>query len=162
MGAQDFNDSAFGKDANEAFGKAIEAAHWEFGHDPYNGTISTVGSFNEFVKPKSLTDDEFERLVWAAEYGDDLAKLEDMPVRRKFRDEWDRKRYMADRALANKLKKLNATERELIKRAGASIEKWECCVCYKADANSQKRYREQRNLKGKHGAVYNFFGLASC
>jgi hypothetical protein len=163
MGAHDFSDRAFGKTAQDAFRAAYDAAVWEYGHDGYNGTISTVASFREFVRPKSLTDEEFEHLVWQLEWNPDgLKELMAMPVRRKFANEWDRQRYLDDRALVNKLKKLTPADLDTVRRAAGSIQKWECCVCYKADPKVEKSYRERLNLKGKRGSVYNFFGLASC
>lgn len=160
MGATNFEDIAFGKTAGHAFRAAYDQAVWEFGHDGYNGTISTVQGFREFVKPKSLSDDEFEAMVWEFEFGGSI-KL-DLPVRRKFKDDWDRKQYMRDRKMINSWKKLTVAEQRLIQDASKSIQKWECCVCYKADAATEKRHREYYGLKGKHGNVYKFFGLASC
>lgn len=45
MGAHSFHDSAYGANAGEAFREACDAALYEFGHNPYNGTISTVHGF---------------------------------------------------------------------------------------------------------------------
>lgn len=41
MGATDFATIGFGKDARDAYNNAVREAEHRFGHDPYNGTIST-------------------------------------------------------------------------------------------------------------------------
>jgi hypothetical protein len=46
MGSQTFSTSAIGKfDASGAYNQAVEDAHFQYGHDPYNGTISTTNGF---------------------------------------------------------------------------------------------------------------------
>jgi hypothetical protein len=46
MGSQTFSTSIIGQfDANGAYNQAVEDAQWEYGHDPYNGTISTTHGF---------------------------------------------------------------------------------------------------------------------
>jgi hypothetical protein len=45
MGAYDFHTQAYGTTADEAFKDAQDQARYDFGHDPYNGTISTVQGF---------------------------------------------------------------------------------------------------------------------
>lgn len=42
MGACNFIDFGIGKTVEEAFMALVEEAQWEYGHDPYNGTISTT------------------------------------------------------------------------------------------------------------------------
>lgn len=46
MGAHNFSDSVIGKfDASGAYEQAVEDALYQYGHDPYNGTISTTNGF---------------------------------------------------------------------------------------------------------------------
>lgn len=47
MGAHTFGTTIGGKgvDAKQAYSLAVTAAHYEHGHDPYNGTISTTEGF---------------------------------------------------------------------------------------------------------------------
>ena len=45
MGAHNFHDQAYGATAQEAYKEAVESAYYEYGHDPYNGTISTTSGF---------------------------------------------------------------------------------------------------------------------
>ena len=42
MGACNFIEFGKGKTAQEAFGILVSEAEWDYGHDPYNGTISTT------------------------------------------------------------------------------------------------------------------------
>jgi hypothetical protein len=45
MGSHDFHTSVYAKTADEAFKEAQQEAQYEYGHNPYNGTISTVMGF---------------------------------------------------------------------------------------------------------------------
>ena len=45
MGAHDFHDQNVGVTAGEAYKAAVDDAHYEYGHDAYNGTISTTSGF---------------------------------------------------------------------------------------------------------------------
>lgn len=45
MGAHNFEDSQYAVTPGEAFKDLQETARYDFGHDPYNGTISTVETF---------------------------------------------------------------------------------------------------------------------
>ena len=47
MGATNFGDLAVGryKTASEAYNSLVDEALYEYGHDSYNGTISTTGGF---------------------------------------------------------------------------------------------------------------------
>ena len=45
MGAHNFHDQQYGATAEEAYKDAVESAFYDYGHDPYNGTISTTHGF---------------------------------------------------------------------------------------------------------------------
>lgn len=45
MGAYDFHASVYGETADEAYKEAVDEALYEYGRDPYNGTISTTSGF---------------------------------------------------------------------------------------------------------------------
>ncbi len=47
MGAQQFHVKSHGKTMSDAYSNAVEDAVDEYGHDPYNGTISTTNSFRD-------------------------------------------------------------------------------------------------------------------
>lgn len=42
MGAQTFITFGYGKDLDSAYKNAVEDAYYEYGHDSYNGSISTT------------------------------------------------------------------------------------------------------------------------
>lgn len=42
MGACNFIEFGMGKTKEEAFDRLVDEALWQYGHDPYNGTISTT------------------------------------------------------------------------------------------------------------------------
>ncbi len=66
MGAHNFSDSRYGETADEAFKEAVHDAEYEYGHQPYNGTISTSDGF--IMKP--IKADE-SREEWEARMQDD-------------------------------------------------------------------------------------------
>ena len=45
MGAHNFADWCDGDTPEEAYGNAVAGAFFEYGHDPYNGTITTTRGF---------------------------------------------------------------------------------------------------------------------
>ena len=51
MGSCDFWVEVRGKDANDAFWKAVEQAKYEYGHGGYSGTIAEKDSFVMIEKP---------------------------------------------------------------------------------------------------------------
>lgn len=167
MGAHTFTDEAFGKDATEAYGRAVSAALHEYGHNGYNGTISTTAGFVVVTKPKNFTDDEFiDALMWAeldCVHGK-WNHAENIPVlsqRRKFSSEWDRRHYQSKRALLNKWKRLTYDDKKAIVHAANTLQKWGPCVAWRADRKTETTYRDRNGLKGKHGGVWMFFGWAA-
>ncbi len=57
MGASNISVVSYGKSAKEAYDDAVAQAEFEYGHDPYNGTISTTEGFT--MRP--LTAGKFTR-----------------------------------------------------------------------------------------------------
>ena len=47
MGAHNLADRAVGKTMSEAYDRAVSYAQGEYGHNAYNGTISTTEGFND-------------------------------------------------------------------------------------------------------------------
>ena len=182
MGAHDFQDLAFGKNAAEAYRAAIDAALHEFGHNGYNGTISTTNGVVEIHIPKGWTSDEWATLIWwVREQPTDerlrhngwsswnaqprrrVATLPTLPTRRKFSSEWDRKHYQQQRAILTKAKRLVHEDLVALALAADSINKWETCVCWKSPAKEEREHRARHPyLKGRRGAHYEFIGIASC
>ncbi len=45
-GSESFINVAYGDDAEQCFNELVQEAQYEYGHDPYNGTISTQSGYN--------------------------------------------------------------------------------------------------------------------
>lgn len=59
MGSHSFLTSARGNTADQAYRAAVEQAQYDYGHDPYNGTISTTSGW--FMAPGRVrTVDDLE------------------------------------------------------------------------------------------------------
>ncbi len=64
MGAHNFLDQAYGATAQEAYKDAVESAIYEYGHDAYNGTISTTNGFTIIpLEPKETIDGWASRVL---------------------------------------------------------------------------------------------------
>ena len=65
MGAFDRTDFALGrfKNAREAYNKLVEEAEYEYGHDGYNGTISTSGGFKMITEHPRYGTKKFWKFV---------------------------------------------------------------------------------------------------
>ncbi len=68
MGATTFLITSCGKDAKEAFHRAVEEAAYEHGHGGYTGTIAEKGSFKVFETPKGMTALEFAKAIEDADF----------------------------------------------------------------------------------------------
>jgi len=69
MGAEKFVQAAVGKTAEAAYKAAVRAAVYDYGHDLYNGTISTTDGFTIVRVPAG--EDPFE---YAERHGFDFDK----------------------------------------------------------------------------------------
>ena len=65
MGANDFSDIVCGRNADEAFRKAVDQAAWDFGHAGYTGTLAEKYEFTEFRIPPALDTDPYILCEWA-------------------------------------------------------------------------------------------------
>lgn len=134
MGATNFDHASFGKDADEAFRKAVDEAAWENGHGGYTGTIAEKTEFQMVKVPsgrKSLRN--LMREADRVNYGD--MKIEQ--VQEKYR-----RAVTAINFINN--------------------DKWGPAGCIELTGKEAREYRDRHGLKGKRGGVYLFFGLASC
>lgn len=59
MGASFFRTSQRGRTLNAAYDSAVEDAVSEYGHDPYNGTISTTTEYGVIDKTKEFKNSKF-------------------------------------------------------------------------------------------------------
>lgn len=63
MGAEEFNVISSGKNAQEAFNKAVEQAQYDYGHRGYTGTIAEKDSFIMIKPDPGQTIDDLMELV---------------------------------------------------------------------------------------------------
>ena len=63
MGATEFDVTATGKNAQEAFDRAVDRAHYEVGHKGYSGTIAEKSTFKMFSVPDGMSVGEFVMAV---------------------------------------------------------------------------------------------------
>jgi hypothetical protein len=123
MGASNFVDVIAGDSVEDAYRKAVAQAYWEYGHDSYNGTISTTHGVVDVngLFPVDMPDDKKMKLADVSlNYGNDLmAWNEELSKLVKVTD---------DEQLAG----FSSSEREIVKKlASKGIEKWEKCGGFK-------------------------------
>ncbi len=73
MGAINFCNTESGKTASEAYDKLYEEAVYYYGHDPYNGTISTCdmgGCTLSFKEYKGENMDKAQKHIKEMDYGE--------------------------------------------------------------------------------------------
>lgn len=70
MGAMQFEHWAEGKDAKDAFNKAIEEAYYDWGHSGYTGTIAEKDSFIMIEVPEDFKEKPHDYVEYLL-YGDD-------------------------------------------------------------------------------------------
>ena len=63
MGAHNFEATAFGATPQEAYEEAVQDSLFEYGHNPYNGTISTTNGFVMIPKEDGETDGQWHNRV---------------------------------------------------------------------------------------------------
>lgn len=62
-GAESFSVASTGKDAMEVFNQLVSEAEYEYGHDPYNGTISTTDFDGRVIWIADKYTEESDRLA---------------------------------------------------------------------------------------------------
>lgn len=162
MGANNFSIVAVGKDAREAFDKAVKQAQYEYGHSGYTGTIAEK---NEFVMITDTTQDvrvKLKREVEKARTEARRLKANKADKREIMEVEWDLEHKMQAK------KHFKASEgAAAIARALDEIydprcmDKWGPCGCIELKGKAAREYKERHGLKGKQVKIYMFFGLAS-
>ena len=164
MGACEFEEYGFGKTADVAFNACVREAQYEFGHDCYNGTISTVDGYKAFDIPARANHKAVAKLVWLlydapdnhVKYSDDRFKVltGQMGTGQCKQTQWKTiwKTHLLPKGL---------TMSHLLDMV-ASIEKWDSCCALRVTGTAAQEKRKQHGWKGMHGDVYYFFGLAAC
>jgi hypothetical protein len=84
MGACNFYETANGATVAEAFDNAHREASYQYGHDPYSGTIATKAAYIDCGPlPKGMTVDDVQQAFWDSletyEYNPDTGRHELRP-----------------------------------------------------------------------------------
>ena len=161
MGAHNFEDYGFGKDADVAFNSCVRQAQYEYGHDCYNGTISTVEGYYVHDIPTRADHLKVADLVWAlyeaadmdVKYSSDRVKIKEL--------QWPKGGGAPARRWKTRLIPKGLAVSDLLAMV-TSIEKWESCCALRITGTAAQDKRKQHGWKGMHGDVYYFFGLAAC
>jgi hypothetical protein len=77
MGAETFYTVEKGKNAREAFTRAVEEAQWNHGHGGYSGSIAEKREYTEFTRPKGMREKTVRTLMHDLmdfHFGDDKKK----------------------------------------------------------------------------------------
>lgn len=158
MGATEFQVTQFGKDAADAFQKAVDEARHDHGHEGYTGTIAEKSEFIEVELPARVSVEK--ALAWAG-----LASEHDIEVdNASMYDKWDQpKRAKAARKLAAAAeRKIPKQHRELAwKLAEIMDDKWGPALCLRVTGKMVRPMRERYGVKGRRGDFFVFAGMAS-
>lgn len=138
MGATNFFDVAFGKDAQDAYKNAVEQAVWDHGHESYSGTIKEKGGFRLVTPTFKIDPSKLEQ--WCGNWlcTDNSGKFV-----------YQKKIPKKYRAFVESV-------------AGIYDDKWGPALCIEITGKRAKEYKVHNNLVGKHGKVFAFMGMASC
>lgn len=63
MGAHNFEDRSYGATPEEAYRDAVDRALFDYGHNPYNGTISTTHGFVHIPLKEGEEEGEWESRI---------------------------------------------------------------------------------------------------
>ena len=77
MGAETFYTIEKGKNAKEAFNRAVEEAQYYYGHGGYTGSIAEKREYTEFARPKGMREKTVRNLMHDLvdfHFGDDKKK----------------------------------------------------------------------------------------
>jgi hypothetical protein len=150
MGATDFETTACGKSAAEAFRSAVERAQYDHGHAGYTGTVAEKDDFR-VVDGEGAPSDAYKAVGYlqTAAYAEELADSSDPE---------DQK------ASAARLIKIPRKYRRWAQLNAPDLDKWGPAACLEVTNKRQAaRLKAALGYKGKRGIkVYIFFGEASC
>lgn len=162
MGATNFSQTAWGKDANAAFRTATDEARYSCGHEGYTGTIAEKTDFHLVnLKDLGLSRDRFFKALRAcedAEYAE--AEARDTIDRRTKREQ--AKIDTKARRAKIRFEKLAGDRAYSIRQLARMVDnKWGAAVAIEITGKAAKELRDRYGLKGKKIRFYNFFGTAS-
>jgi hypothetical protein len=172
MGASDFHCVAVARSFGEAFAAARAEAAYEYGHGGYTGTIAEVDSFVAVPLPARMpvaTYIDLVQAVHAAAYDDPsgfkLAAPRDPGIRRKFTDDYDRRRHDDAKKLWAAWSRLPEWDRRGVLAAAERMgDKWGPCTAVELRGKeaAETKARMARYGRGPaRGKAFVFFGMAS-
>lgn len=131
MGAHSFQQDALGRDVGAAYVTAVSEAEYDYGHDPYNGTISTTRGFALVERPPScrLSTERLIDLVWQAHLGEE--------------------------------KKVPIRLRGWAIQTARQIEKWGPALALELTPTEARELRRRWRRSGTRDRAFVFFGLAA-
>ncbi len=171
MGSYNFDTLIHGKTLNDAFRSAAEEDRYEFGHDPYSGTIGQKNGavlirnvkmprarktgngyaknhdlYHEYLRsPESVLAD----LIWNASVDERLS------------DDWwstgDRKRIERDRKELEKY-----VPRSEWPRLASCMSKWENPAAIELTGAALAKAKKRLHIDGTHQKVWLVLGWAAC
>lgn len=138
MGASQFQEVATGRDAREAFSKAVSEALYMNGHGGYTGSIAEKDSFVTITVPPRTDLNQFIRATWDVTYAHDRKGTE------------------------KALRKVRPALRPAVASAAEhAVDKWGPAVCVEVTGSKAVQIKARCGLKGTRQKVFVFFGLAS-
>lgn len=157
MGAHNFEDTAVGKTIGEAYGRACYEAEYEYGHEAYNGTISTTNGVRDvstLLAPFSMKR-RFDIASLSLGVNEFDPRFDPKPKR----GDYD-VLVLVDGRNWTVPKALRPDERATAVRLSQMTQKWGPCIGFeitgKAGVEARKRLRARRGEK-----AYRFVGWAA-
>lgn len=171
MGATDFSTYGFGRDAREAFRKAVEDAQWEYGHGGYTGTIAEKPSYVLVKLPPRVSSKKFISWIDAMLYQDmhwekeELKRLEATRAPRGQGEAWRKRKADLRRIIRDAEKQAKSVpeqHRPLVRQAAAIYDdKWGPALAWELPPAEARAAKTQFGLKGTRKRVFCFSGYAS-
>lgn len=153
MGACEFLNLSHGKTADEAFGRAVESARWEYGHGGYTGTIAEKYEFALYdLPPRVMAEKVVAALSWAALH----IQFTDSP---ETTQHWER----------TTIKRAKREYDWMVSKFGQNVtrqmvrtydDKWGPAVAFRVTGKQADRYRLYNTMK-RGERVFLFCGWAS-
>lgn len=172
MGAVEFEAIGIGRDAREAFIKAVEDAQWEYGHGGYTGSIAEKPSYSLIALPPRISSQKFMDWIGAMVYSDHLdwekKELRRLEAERAPRGQGEaRRKRKADlrRIIKDAEKEARSVpeeHRELVRRACAIWDdKWGPALGWELPASEAREVKKRLGLAGTRKRIFLFCGMAS-
>ena len=159
MGANEFSTISAGKTIQRAYAAAVESAEYEYGHDPYNGTISTTSGTFEVVAPKRTSVKALRRLITLAIHKTD--EFIDFDHDHNFPSYFTAEDRRYRRKIATEYRNLSDERRDFVDHIAGGFEKWGSCAGIKLVGTVRQDEKIRLQIASTHQNVYLFVGMAA-